>query len=192
MTSLIDKLRQIADAKVGGPMPECMKGPIPEAALCSIAQEAVMALEGRVPIDRPLMPGDIEQLARWKALPLLKRLEAFACECVDSNLSVSAADLREAVVALEAAEVEFKRYHPWQPIETAPVPPFDRNDAWRKFRCLLQLEKGYVCEGWAYWLAPRRTSQLPILRWANYQGQCQPVAWMPLPEASLEHARSKP
>lgn len=85
-----------------------------------------------------------------------------------------------AKVAKEA--LDQIRRQSWQPIETAPIEPWTRDlPSFYRFKCLLQNEKGYVSEGWAYWVPPRR-SIAPLMRWANNHGVCQPKYWMPLPQ----------
>lgn len=76
----------------------------------------------------------------------------------------------------------------WQPIDTAPVEPFDKVPNYYRFQCLLQGERGDVGEGWAYYVPPPRSRPLkaPLLRWANRIGQCFPKYWMPLPAPKVE------
>lgn len=98
----------------------------------------------------------------------------------------------EAADALEEAAIAMV-YRQWQDISTAPVEPWTPGLAnYYTFRCLLQDSNGHVCEGWGYWVAARKGAA-PILRWKSANDrQFFPVAWMPLPPASSEHARSKP
>lgn len=75
----------------------------------------------------------------------------------------------------------------WQPIDTAPVEPWDNVPPYYRFRCLLQL-KNYtadvsVVEGEAYYIAPPRSKEQRLLRWRSNGRQCFPKYWMPLPAA---------
>lgn len=67
----------------------------------------------------------------------------------------------------------------WQPIETAPVPPWTETlPSYYRFSCLLT-ERGSVFEGFAEYTFKRRQ-----LVWKNaslYGRSCNPTHWTPLP-----------
>lgn len=94
------------------------------------------------------------------------------------------------IVTRDAGLLQIERLPTWQPIETAPVPPYDPEREWEcRLRCLLQLPgrnggKTTVIEGEGYWVAPRpnRKVKTPELRWrAQYLGVVHPTHWQPLP-----------
>lgn len=95
----------------------------------------------------------------------------------------------EAFNFIEALTAAARRGEPlpmpwaWQLIETAPIEPYKPDSYNAPFRCLVQLERGYVTEGAGYWVLPgqRGASRTPLLRWRNSTGMCQPKYWMPLP-----------
>lgn len=76
----------------------------------------------------------------------------------------------------------------WQPIDTAPVGPYDKDHPFSNvFRCLLQTYSGGVYEGAAYYALPNnRTDTPPLVIWRNSHGQCSPKYWMPLPAPKVE------
>jgi len=80
----------------------------------------------------------------------------------------------------------------WQPIDTAPVEPWDNVPSYYRFKCLLQIPSGHpgnppeVCEGEAYYTTKPRHPERRILRWRNQRGMCFPKYWMPLPAPKVE------
>lgn len=194
--ALIEKLRQIANAKLGDPMPECLRAPT--LIVGNVAEgEHVNIVLGANDWATPLsqIAGEaadaLEIAARLQVLydALMAgydRLRADTDAAIRARLKGCAAEID--------AEGRIVLVPVWQPIETAPVKPWTSDMAcYYRFDCLLQNERGSVSQGWAYYVPPRRGSASPAkLRWADRHGQCFPILWMPLPAASSEHARSKP
>jgi hypothetical protein len=97
-----------------------------------------------------------------------------------------------AAEAAKAALDEIERlrtgtiYHQWQPIDSAPIEPWNKVVSYYSFRCMLQDADGFVREGEGYYVCPPRSKEQRILRWRNNLGQCFPKYWMPLPAAKQE------
>lgn len=73
----------------------------------------------------------------------------------------------------------------WQPIETAPVEPWDKVASFYRFRCLLQIpnrhEPPTVTSGHGYYTTAPRSKERRLLRWSDGSHQVFPKFWMPHP-----------
>jgi hypothetical protein len=78
----------------------------------------------------------------------------------------------------------------WQPIETAPVEPWEKVHSYYRFNCLLQLKgmnngsgQPAISQGYGYYVCAPRSKERRILRWHELHTghQCYPKYWMPLP-----------
>lgn len=165
--TLLDNLRQIAQAKVGERMPECLTtmamaqhqgswgGPLSEIARQSLAE--IERLAEALQIER-------EQHADT----LKKLLEARAGWLPIDTAPVPAWDTPEAQRGYGA----FKCIGQLE-VQTSSQPPW-----------ITTIE--------AYYVAAPRSTEKRILRWRDGAGrQCFPKYWQHLPEACSEHAGSK-
>ena len=64
----------------------------------------------------------------------------------------------------------------WQPIETAPIEPFNKDKWFMAHSPRLLLWKGHVVIG-SYNYTERGKG-----RWQDNYGNCEPTHWMPLPD----------